>query len=90
MDYKFIIKTLFICFVFLIIGFIVGEMIWKLWEMDRLNDCTKSCFYKETEIWCGMGCWSLFDKYNVNISNYKLPTECEVWGGQFPFLCKRD
>jgi hypothetical protein len=37
-----------------------------------------------------MGCWYLFDKYDVNISDVKLPTECEQWGGKYPFLCTRN
>jgi hypothetical protein len=82
-NFELILKTaLYISFLIVIASILI--------EKNRVDNCIKSCFYKEKEIWCEMNCWSYFDKYNINISDYKLPTECEAWGGKYPFLCRRD
>jgi hypothetical protein len=86
---KIVNRTILIAFGIIFL-FIAVQLVWKFAENYRLNTCIEGCFYKETEIWCEMGCWSLFDTYNVNISDFKLPTECEQWGGKYPFLCTRE
>jgi hypothetical protein len=74
------IKTLFftLCFILFICIVIAGIFVLHYLH-SAYYDCPNSCFNKDGELWCEMGCWNLMKKYNSTPDLDNVPTECESY-----------